>query len=126
MKIPSSSLRRQRGIGFVMLIFIFAVCAFVLLMGMKLFPVYSQYFAVRGVISAMANSEEVKTGTVSDIRKSFDRRASIAYIDIINGDDLEITKENGETLVTATWQAKVPLFTGYTLMVDLSTDSLTN
>ena len=123
MKIPSSSLRRQRGIGFVMLIFIFAVCAFVLLMGMKLFPVYSQYFAVRGVISAMANSEEVKTGTVSDIRKSFDRRASIAYIDIINGDDLEITKENGETLVTATWQAKVPLFTGYTLMVDLSTST---
>jgi len=123
MNIPSRNPRRQRGIGFVMLIFIFAVLAFVLLMGLKLFPVYSQFFAVKGVISAMANSEEVKSGTVSEIRRSFDRRASIAYIEIITGDDLEITKENGETLVTAAWQAKVPLFTGYTLYVDLSTST---
>jgi len=117
---PSRSPNRQRGVGFIMLIFIFAVCGVVALLGMKLFPVYSQFFSVRSVISAMANSEEVKSGTVAEIRKSFDRRATISYVEVITGDDLEITKDAGETVVTATWQARVPLFTGYTLLVDLS------
>ncbi|MBL8525864.1 MAG: DUF4845 domain-containing protein [Betaproteobacteria bacterium] len=103
-----------------MLVFIFAVSAVVVLLGLKLFPVYSQYFNVRSVISAMANSEEVKSGTVAEIRNSFGRRASIAYIEVITGDDLEITKEGGETVVVAAWQQRVPLFTGYTLLIDLS------
>ncbi len=117
---PSRSPNRQRGIGFIMLIFIFAVCGVVVLLGLKLFPVYSQYFNVRGVISSMATSEEVRSGTVAEIRKSFDRRATIAYVEVISGDDLEITKEAGETVVTAAWQQKVPLFTGYTLLIELS------
>ena len=120
MKTQLRNPQRQRGIGFIMLIFIFAVCGGVALLGMKLFPVYSQFYNVKSVIGSMANSEEVKSGTVAEIRKSFDRRASIAYIEVISGDDLEVTKEAGETVVTATWQARVPLFTGYTLLVDLS------
>ena len=106
--------------GFIMLIFVLAVCAVVLMLGLKLFPVYSQLFNVKTVMKALANSEEVKSGTVSDIRKSFDRRATIGYVEVITSEDLEITKEGGETIVTATWQQKLPLFTGYTLVIDLS------
>ena len=112
--------QRQRGMGFVMLIFVFAVCAFVLLMGLKLFPVYSQFFNIKSVFKGMAASEEVRSGTVAEIRKSFDRRATIGYVEDITADDLEITKEGGETIVSAAWQKKIPLFTGYTLLVDLS------
>ena len=120
MKTPQKNLHRQRGMGFIMLIFIFTVCGVVLLLGLKLFPVYSQLLNVKSVMRAMAASEEVKTGTVADIRKSFYRRASIAYVEAITADDLEITKDGGETVVTATWQEKIPLFTGYTLVIDLS------
>ena len=112
--------QRQRGMGFVMLIFVFAVCAFVLLMGLKLFPVYSQYFNIKSVFKGMAASEEVRSGTVAEIRKSFDRRATIGYVEDITNEDLEITKDGGETIVSAAWQKKIPLFTGYTLLVDLS------
>ncbi len=120
MKTPQKSLQRQRGMGFIMLIFIFAVAAVVLFLGLKLFPVYSQLFNVKTVIKAMATSEEVRTGTVAEIRKSFDRRATIGYVEVITSEDLEITKEGGETVVTAAWQQKIPLFPGYTLVVDLS------
>ena len=112
--------QRQRGMGFVMLIFVLAVCAFVLLMGLKLFPVYSQYFNIKSVFKGMAASEEVRSGTVAEIRKSFDRRATIGYVEDITNEDLEITKDGGETIVSAAWQKKIPLFTGYTLLVDLS------
>jgi hypothetical protein len=120
MKSPQRSLHSQQGMGFIMLIFVFAVCAVVLMLGLKLFPVYSQLFNVKSVFKAMAVSEEVKTGTVADIRKSFEKRATIGYVEVITKEDLEITKEGGETVVTAAWQEKIPLFTGYTLLVDLS------
>ncbi len=123
MNIPAKNLQLQRGLGFVGLIFIFAVCAVVLLLGMKLVPVYLELFAVKKVIAAMAQSEDVKSGTVTEIRKSFDRRAAIDNIQALVGTDLEITKDAGETVVTATWQQRVALFTGYTLLVDFSVSS---
>ena len=117
---PQKNLKRQHGMSFFMLVFVMAVCAVVLLLGLKLFPVYSQYFNIKSVFKGMAASEEVRSGTVAEIRKSFDRRATIGYVEDIAADDLEITKEGGETVVTAAWQKKIPLFTGYTLLVDLS------
>ena len=123
MNTPTKNLKQQRGIGFFSLIFIFAVCAIVLLLGMKLVPVYLELFAVKKVIAAMAQSEDVKSGTVAEIRRSFDRRAAIDNIQALVGTDLEITKDAGETVVTATWQHRVALFTGYTLLVDFSVSS---
>ena len=123
MKIPNRSLRRQRGIGFIGLMFIFAVAGVVLLLGLKLVPVYIEFFSVKKVISAMGKSEEAKTGTVAEIRKSFSRRAVIDNIQAVTGDDLDVTKEGGETIIVAAWQHKVALFTGYTLLVDFSVSS---
>ena len=123
MNTPVKNLQLQRGIGFISLIFIFAVCAVVLLLGMKLVPVYLELFAVKKVIAAMAQSEDVKSGTVPEIRRSFDRRAAIDNIQALVGTDLEITKDAGETVVTATWHHRVALFTGYTLLVDFSVSS---
>lgn len=120
MNIPSKSLQRQHGIGFVGLMFVFSVCAVVLLLGLKLVPVYLEYFAIKKVISVMATTEEVKSGTVAEIRKSFGRRMVMDSINAVQPDDLEVTKEGGETVVTAAWQHRVPLFTGYTLLVDFS------
>ncbi|MCY7389134.1 MAG: DUF4845 domain-containing protein [Burkholderiales bacterium] len=120
MKILTRSLRQQRGIGFIGLVFIFAVAAVILLLGLKLVPVYLELFSVKKVMAAMAQGEEVRSGTVTDIRKSFDRRAVIDNIQAVTAADLEITKDGGETVVVATWQHKVALFTGYTLLVDFS------
>ena len=120
MTIPTPAFRRQRGVGFIGLIFIFAVVGVVLLISLKLVPVYLEMFSIKKVIASLAQSEEVKSGTVSDIRKSFDRRAVIDNIQAVSSADLEITKDAGETVVVATWQHRVVLFTGYTLLVDFS------
>jgi hypothetical protein len=87
---------------------------------MKLVPAYLEYFSVKKVIAAMATSEQVKSGTVAEIRKSFSLRSVMDNINAVQPDDLEITKEGGETVVTATWQQKITLFTGYTLLIDFT------
>jgi len=115
-----SGRNRQRGIGFIGIIFIFVVVGAVTLLGLKLVPAYLEYMSIKKVISTMASTEEVRAGTVTEIRKSFDRRASIDNINVITGQDLEISKEGGETVVQAIYQQKVVLFTGYTLLIDFA------
>ncbi len=111
---------QQRGIGFIGLIFVFVVVGAVTLLGLKLVPAYLEYMSVKKVLAAMATSEEVKSGTVTEIRKSFDRRAGIDNINVIKPDDLEISKEGGETVVQVNYKQSIPLFTGYTLVIDFA------
>jgi hypothetical protein len=111
---------RQRGVGFFTLCLYFVVGGVILLGGLKLMPHYIEYFSVKKVIAAMATSEEVKSGTVAEIRNNFDRRRVIENILVLKGPDLEITKENNDTVVNAAWQAQVILFPGYTLVIDFA------
>ena len=115
--------KHQHGMSFIGFMCIFAVCAVVGLIGLKLLPVYLEMFSIKKVIASMAQGEEVKSGTVGDIRKSFDRRAAIDNIQALTGADLDVSKDGADTVVVAAWQAKVALFTGFTLLVDFSVSS---
>lgn len=109
---------RQRGVGFITLCLYFVVAGVTLLVGLKMVPHYLEYFSIKKVIAGMASSEEVKSGTVAEIRSSFDRRAVIDNISAVKGVDLEISKENNDTVVSAAWQPRLVLFPGYTLLID--------
>lgn len=123
MKSQSMGAKYQRGVGFIMLMIYFVVGAVVVLLGLKVVPAYLDYLTVKKILAGMANSEEVRSGTVQEIRRSFDRRATIDYQKSVTMDDLEVTKDGGETVVTAAWQQKIPLFANWTLLIDFSTST---
>jgi hypothetical protein len=123
MKTLSSNPRRQGGMSFITLLMIFALGGAIVLLGLKVVPAYTDYFLIKKIVAAMASSDEVRGGTVADIRKSFDRRVAADYTETLKGEDLDITKEGNETVVSATWQKKIPLFTNHTLVIDFSTST---
>ena len=112
--------RHQQGLSFLGLLVIFVVLALVGLIGLRILPAYLDAFAVKKILASMSVSEELKTGTVTEIRNSFDRRANIDNMNAIKGAELEITKENNEVVVSAVWTQRIPLFTNYTLLIDFS------
>ena len=58
--------------------------------------------------------------TVKEIRNAFDRRNTIEGVQAVRGEDLEITKEGGEAVVTATWSTKVPIIANFSACLDFS------
>ena len=116
-------MRKQRGISLVGAIVWMAVIAFVGVMAAKLLPAYLEYYSVKKILAAMEQNGETK-GTVHDIRKAFDRRNAIEDVKAVGGQDLEISKAGGETIVTAAWSKKVPLFNNLNACMDfeLSTE----
>ena len=100
--------RRMLGLGLVQLIVLLATIGFVGLMLAKVMPSYIEYFNVKKMFAAMDQTGETK-GTVREIRQAYDRRNAIEDVKSVRAEDIEVTKEAGETVLTATWSARVPL-----------------
>ena len=110
-------MRRMRGLGLIQLIVVLAVVGFLGVMAAKLMPSYIDYFNVKKMFAGMEQAGETK-GTVREIRSAFDRRNAIEDVKAIRADDIEITKEGGETILTASWSARVPLVYNINACVD--------
>jgi Tfp pilus assembly protein PilE len=108
---------KQRGVSLTGLIITLAVLGFLAVMAAKLLPAYIEFFAVKKMMAAMEQAGDTK-GTVRDIRRSFDTRNAIEDVKSVRGEDLEITKEGGETVLTATWSTKVPLVSNISACLD--------
>lgn len=101
--------KNQQGMTFFGVIFVgFAIVGGAILL-MKLIPPYLEFWSVKKVISVMANDPALPGMSVPDVRKSFDRRANIDSITVIKGKDLDVAKELGKTVVTASYTVVVPI-----------------
>jgi len=110
--------RRQRGLSMTTLLVVAVVIIFGAIGGMKIGPAYMEYGKVKKAVAAVAL--EGRTGTVADVRKGFDRRAQIDDVDVISGNDLEVSKEGGEVVVSFSYSKKVGLFGNVSLLIEFA------
>ena len=110
---------KQRGITLSGALMGMIILALLGLFAAKLLPSYFDYFAVQKIMKAMEQNGETK-GTVKEIRNAFDRRNTIEGVKAVRGEDLEITKEGGETVVSAIWSVKVPVVSNFSACLDFT------
>ena len=96
----------QRGISFIGLLFLGVVLAFLAIVGAKVVPTASEYMSIVKAVKKAASDGD----TVPAVRASFDRTASVDYIDSISGKDLEVTKVNDKIVVRFAYDKEIPLF----------------
>ena len=112
-------MRKQSGISLMNLIIGLGVLGFLGVMAAKLLPSYVEYFAVKKMFASMEQAGDLK-GSVRDIRASFERRNAIEDVKSVRGEDLEVTKEGGEAVVTATWSVRVPMVHNVSTCLDFT------
>jgi len=110
-------MRKQQGLSLWNLIIGLSVLGFLGVMAAKLMPAYVEYFAVKKMFSAMDQAGDLK-GSVRDIRASYEKRNAIEDVKSVRGDDLEVSKEGGEAVITANWSVKVPLVSNISACLD--------
>ena len=89
-----------------------------LLVFLKVVPAVSEYMGVRRAISAVASGADPTTATVSQLRDAFTKRARIDDITSIDASELDITKEDGKIVITASYSRKIPLVSNVSLLID--------
>ncbi len=113
-------MKKQLGMGIYGFFYVLITVGIAGYIGLKVGPNYLEYYSVKKIMASMALEEAKTMDNVKDIRNAFERRASIAYVTVVKGEDLEVTKDSGETVISAAWSVKVPLFAGASLVLDFN------
>lgn len=97
-----------------------AVLASLLLVGLKLIPVISEYMGVKRSMAAVVGGANSQTATVSELRSAFTKRAMVDDVTTVTASDLDITKEDGRIVMSIEYSRKVKLFGNVSLLIDFS------
>jgi Tfp pilus assembly protein PilE len=114
-------MKKQRGMTFIGLVLIIAAGLFIGIIAMKLAPAYLEYFNVKNAVTKIGNEASFADMTKKDIADEFDRSATIDSIEVVQGRDLEVTKdESGKQIVSIDYQKVIPIVANISVLVDFS------
>jgi hypothetical protein len=116
-------MKLQRGLSLNAIMLGGAVLALIALLGMKSVPPWIEYGNALKAIKGTAGDSGLKNATMKQVRDSFGKRADMDDVKSVRPEDLEITKEGGELVITFSYQAKVPLFKNVSLVFDFEGSS---
>jgi len=114
---------RQRGMSGIGILVILILVVFAALIGMRVTPAYLEYFAIKKAINSIASSGELRGASVADARKAFERRQAIEDFTSVGPQDLEISKEGSEMVISFAYEKRVPLFYNISLLIDFAGSS---
>jgi Domain of unknown function (DUF4845) len=111
--------KQQRGISFPFVFMVGVVLALAAVGAMKIAPAYLDFMTVKKAVAAIAAGEG-RTGNVSEIRKAFGRRAAIDNITVVTPEELEISKDGGDVVISFAYAKKIPLFANVSVLIDFA------
>jgi hypothetical protein len=109
---------RQRGATFLGIVTIVAILGLAVYAGIRLVPLYMDYFSVVKAMTLTASS--LKGGDVSPaaIRTALARHWEIDYISTVEAKDIEVNKVANGTEMRAAYRAEAPFVGNISLVVD--------
>lgn len=114
--------KQQRGVSLIGVLIIGAFAGFFLLMAMRSVPVFVENNAIKRVFKQMKDNLPPDM-SVAMIRRDFSLKSSIDDISSINQDDIEVTKEGGQIVLSVDYERRVPIFGNAYLLYVFSVNS---
>lgn len=103
---------RQQGYGLLEWLFILLVLAFILLVGFRVVPLYSEnQFIVAGLKDLVKVDENLSDMSDAEIRKKMESFYAINGVRSEGAQEIEIEREDNKVLVKIEYDAEVNLFT---------------
>lgn len=87
--------RTQGGMTLLSFIVVLAVVGFFAYIGMKLFPMYSEYYSVKAALKGLHDEAGIGNQDPAKIKDLFFRRLYISYSENVKPEDVEIKRVEG-------------------------------
>ncbi|HCK81711.1 MAG TPA: DUF4845 domain-containing protein [Candidatus Competibacter sp.] len=108
---------RQRGMTVIGMLLLIVAIAFVALVGMKVIPMYIQYYSIKSTIESIRKEPQLAQMSTLDIQNAIQKRFDIGYVNNINARDLKIRNERNGRVIDLVYNDERELF--YKLFVVL-------
>lgn len=105
---------RQSGMSLISLLVVGGAVAFLIMVGLKVFPTVTEYFAVKRLVEKAATAG----GSVTEIQTNFGKGAQIDAVTAISGKDLIVSREGDKTVVSFAYEKKIELFGPASLLLE--------
>ena len=93
---------RERGLSMTGFLFTTTVIIIFALVAFRVGPSYIEYFTVQKALDQ--TMQEVQSPTVTEIRRSMDRRLGADYVDAVSAGDVLVGREGNTIVATVSWQ----------------------
>lgn len=100
---------RQKGITLMSFVVVLVVVGFFALMAMKLFPMYSEYNNLKGVMNELAKQPNSASLTPAQIQTDLDRRFNIAYVSSVKKEHIKVIRAGRGAQLNIAYEVRVPL-----------------
>lgn len=98
---------RQQGLTFFSFLIVLAVVGFLLFLGMRVGPVYLEYFTIRQAMNSVA--AEAEAVDLATMRSAMDRRMQIDYASSFDRNALHIQRQGEAVSLVITYEVRRPL-----------------
>lgn len=101
-------LHRQRGITLMGFVFLLVVVGFFAYIGMRLFPIYSEFYSVSSAMEAVKKEPGVAQSTPAQVREMLFNRLYISYVENVKNQNVTITRDRGSYTMTVKYEMEAP------------------
>ena len=102
--------RRQQGMTLMSFVMVLVVVGFFALVVMKLFPMYSEYNNLKGVMDDLAANPASANMTPTQVWADLERRFNIAYVDSVKRENVTVSRAGRVTTLQIKYEVRKPLF----------------
>jgi hypothetical protein len=114
--------RKQGGLSILSTLIVGGFIAAALILGLKLIPVFTEFFAVKKAFGAVVRDTDPQAPATA-FRSAFSKYAQIDDISSVDPQIIVVTKDAGKASLSADYQRTVPLFANVSLIFDFSVAS---
>lgn len=115
-----NTFRKQYGMSMWGALVIAAMSGVLLITGIKLLPVYMEYYSILGIIEQVKNDPSIKGAPKEKIVQGMSRRLGISDVTSLTLDDYSVTKIQGRNAYTIDfyYEVRKPLFGNLSIVAE--------
>jgi Tfp pilus assembly protein PilE len=102
-------MKTQRGMTLTSFLVVLAVVGFGLYIGMKLFPMYSEFYAVKSALKGVAQEPGVANKEPGQVQEMFFRRLYINYSDNVKPSNVKFERVSGGWNMKVNYEVRRPM-----------------
>ena len=115
-----TSPRHQQGLTFISLVFILALIAFFVLLGLKIGPIYLNHSKVVSALAEIEKTPDIEEQSEAEIRGSLNKRFDINYVDDVTQDDIKVTRQNDYLKVAIEYEVVTKIAGNLSVLVEFN------
>ena len=101
--------RKQNGITLMSFLVVLVIVGFFAVVGMKLFPMYSEYYNLRGTMDDLAATPGSANLTPSQVYEDLERRFGIAYVSSVKREHIKLVRAGRGAQLVISYEVRQPM-----------------